>query len=55
MKIGRKMSEEQKKRYGEELKLYKQAVNQKKEDKDKVYDLHKPFTRCISKGNPQAP
>jgi IS5 family transposase len=25
-------------------------VNQQPHDKDKVYSLHKPFTRCISKG-----
>jgi len=53
--LERKMSEEQKKQYGEELELYKRAVNQKKEDKDKVYSLHKPFTRCISKGKPHRP
>ena len=53
--LERKMSEEQKKQYGEESELYKRAVNQKKEDKDKVYSLHKPFTRCISKGKPYRP
>ena len=53
--LERKMSEEQKKQYREELELYKRAVNQKKEDEDKVYSLHKPFTRCISKGKPHRP
>jgi IS5 family transposase len=48
----RKMSEEQKKRYAKEFELYKRAVNQQKTDKDKVYSLHKPFTRCIAKGKP---
>ena len=48
-----KMSEEQKKQYGKSRNCTR-AVNQKKEDKDKVYSLHKPFTRCISKGKPQA-
>jgi IS5 family transposase len=32
------------------LELYRRAVNQQKNDKNKVYSLHKPFTRCISKG-----
>ena len=25
-------------------------MNQQKNDKDKIYSLHKPFTRCIAKG-----
>ena len=37
------------------LELYKRAVNQQKNDKDKVYSLHKPFTKCISKGKPHKP
>ena len=47
-----KMNETQKKRYEKELALYQRAVNQQKNDKDKVYSLHKPFTRCIAKGKP---
>ena len=50
-----KMSETQKKRYEKELALYQRAVNQQKNDKDKVYSLHKPFTRCIAKGKPHKP
>jgi IS5 family transposase len=38
--------------YKKDLELYKRAVNQQKNDKDKVYSLHKPFTKCISKGKP---
>ena len=37
------------------LELYKRAVNQQKTDKDKVYSLHKPFTKCIAKGKPHKP
>lgn len=48
--LDRKMDEEQKKRYEQELSLYKRVVNQKKNDKKKIYSLHKPFTRCIAKG-----
>jgi transposase, IS5 family len=50
--LERKMNTEQQKQYDKDLKLYKQAVNQQKNDKDKVYSLHKPFTRCIAKGKP---
>ncbi len=53
--LERKMNEEQKRRYKKELELYKREVNQRKEDKDKVYSLHKPFTHCISKGKPHKP
>lgn len=48
--LEREMNDEQKKRYEQELSLYKRAVNQQKDDKDKIYSLHKPFTRCIAKG-----
>ena len=48
--LDRKMDDRQKARYQEDLSLYKRVVNQKRTDKDKVYSLHKPFTRCIAKG-----
>lgn len=48
--LNRKMSEEQKARHEKQLDIYKLAVNQQKGDKDKVYSLHKPFTKCIAKG-----
>ncbi len=38
-----------------DLDLYKRAVNQQKNDKDKIYSLHKPFTRCIAKGKVHKP
>ncbi len=46
----RKMNESQKKRYEQALSLYKRTVNQQKNDKNKIYSLHKPFTCCIAKG-----
>jgi IS5 family transposase len=46
----RKMTEAQSARYKERLELYKRAVNQQRNDKNKVYSLHKPFTEYISKG-----
>jgi IS5 family transposase len=38
-----------------ELDLYKRAVNQQKNDKDKIYSLHKPYTKCIAKGKSHKP
>jgi len=48
--LDRKMTEEQKTVYKKDIELYQRAVNQQKNDKGKVYSLHKPFTRCIAKG-----
>ena len=48
--LERKMTDRQRNAHREKLDLYQRAVNQQKNDKDKVYSLHKPFTRCISKG-----
>jgi IS5 family transposase len=48
--LDRKMTSEQKVRYQDDLNLYRRAVHQQKGDKDKVYSLHKPFTKCIAKG-----
>jgi IS5 family transposase len=50
--LERKMSIEQKNQYANEFELFQRAVNQKKNDTDKVYSLHKPFTSCIAKGKP---
>jgi len=44
------MSEEQKKQYANEFELFHRAVNQQKNDTDKIYSLHKSFTCCIAKG-----
>ena len=48
--LKRKMNETQTISYVEKLELYQRVTNQKPQDQDKVYSLHKPFTRCISKG-----
>ena len=48
--LDRKMDGLQKNRYQNDLNLYKRAVNQQKNDKNKIYSLHKPFTECIAKG-----
>jgi len=36
--------------YQEQLLKYQQILNQKRNDKDKIYSIHKPFTSCIAKG-----
>ena len=36
--------------YSKDLALFKQTVNQKLQDKNKVYSLHEPDTSCIAKG-----
>jgi IS5 family transposase len=48
--LKRKLGEERSGAREEEFALYERAVNQGKQDHDKVYSLHKPFTRCIGKG-----
>ena len=53
--LERKMDEHQLHAHKSKLELYKRAVNQQKNDKDKVYSLHKPFTRCIAKGKAHKP
>ncbi len=41
--------------FRQDLALYKRAVNRQKTDKEKIYSLHKPFTRCIAKGKVHKP
>ena len=48
--LERELSPEQLVLNQDRLNLYKQIVNQKRTDKDKIYSIHKPFTSCIAKG-----
>lgn len=48
--LERNFNESQKEMYQKQLDFYKKVVTQKRQDKDKVYSLHKPFTKCIAKG-----
>lgn len=48
--LERNFNAEQKEFYKDLLVLYTKTVTQQKHDKDKIYSLHKPFTRCIAKG-----
>lgn len=36
--------------YQEQLLTFQKILNQKRNDKDKIYSIHKPFTSCIAKG-----
>jgi len=45
-----KLPEEVLPAYLDALTLYKNVLDQEKNDKNKVYSLHKPFTSCIAKG-----
>lgn len=46
----RKLPEEILKKYEEDLMLYQRIINQNKQDKNKIYSTHKPYTACIAKG-----
>lgn len=48
--LERNFTAEQQEFYRESMEFYTKAVTQKRNDTDKVYSLHKPFTRCIAKG-----
>ena len=50
--LEKRMTPLQQAAHEKDLALYKRAVNQQKNDKNKVYSLHKPFTNCIAKGKP---
>jgi IS5 family transposase len=50
--LERKMNDSQKQRHENQMEICKRAVNQLKGDNDKIYSIHKPFTRCIAKGKP---
>jgi IS5 family transposase len=48
--LERKLPEERLKLYQSDIEKFRAVLSQKKEDKNKVYSLHKSFTSCISKG-----
>ena len=47
--VERKLGEEMP-GYAGRLDLFKRVLDQKRDDKDKVYSLHEPGVHCISKG-----
>jgi len=36
--------------FEKDFELFWRAVNQERSDSNKIYSLHKPFTKCIAKG-----
>lgn len=48
--LERELSKEALSLYEQQLALFKQILAQKRNDKDKIYSIHKPFTSCIAKG-----
>ena len=53
--LQRNFTKEQQEIYKERFALYSQVVDQKRNDTDKIYSIHKPFTRCIAKGKAHKP
>ncbi len=49
----RTLSKEALEKHLHELELFYIVLNQKKNDKDKIYSLQKPFTSCIAKAHKQ--
>jgi IS5 family transposase len=48
--LSRKLSADQLAKHKKKIELYERVLNQKKEDKDKIYSLHAPEVSCIAKG-----
>jgi transposase, IS5 family len=48
--LQRNFTAEQQEFYKDLLTFYTKVVTQKRNDSDKIYSIHKPFTRCIAKG-----
>ena len=48
--LDRNFTESQREKYKSHLEIYTKVATQQNNDKDKIYSIHKPFTKCISKG-----
>lgn len=48
--LHRKLSPDQLIHYKKLLSIYQKILDQKQNDKNKIYSIHKPFTACIAKG-----
>lgn len=53
--LERNFHEEQAMNYHEDLLTLKRVITQKRKDKNKIYSIHKPFTKCIAKGKAHKP
>ena len=48
--LNNKLPEDRLPIYQDELQMFKKVLNQKRNDSNKIYSLHKPYTACIAKG-----
>lgn len=48
--LNNKLPEDRLPIYQDELAMFQQVLDQKRNDSNKIYSLHKPFTACIAKG-----
>ncbi len=48
--LERKLTVKGLEKYGTELELFHRVLNQKRTDSDKIYSLHEPQVKCMSKG-----
>jgi len=48
--LGRKLSVEALEKHQDDLQLYRRALAQKRNDRDKIYSLHEPHIYCVAKG-----
>ena len=48
--LNKKLPEDILPNYEPELLIYQNVLKQKRQDKNKIYSIHKPFTSCIAKG-----
>jgi IS5 family transposase len=53
--LERKLSQEKQDEYRELITIYHKILLQRKNDKNKIYSIHKPFTDCIAKGKVHKP
>jgi len=53
--LERNLDQEAANQYANDLNLYRRVIQQRKDDKNKIYSLHKPFTCCIAKGKMHKP
>ena len=53
--LERNLDHEAANQYANDLNLYRRVIQQRKDDKNIIYSLHKPFTCCTAKGKMHKP
>jgi IS5 family transposase len=48
--LERKLSEDSKQKYEDKIIIFNKILNQRKDDKEKIYSIHEPKVYCVSKG-----